>query len=115
MTEEHRWPVEEHDLSEILGNLLDNAGKWSSTFVDLSLREDNKQMLIVVADDGTGVAQDAVSALGKRGLRLDEQTPGHGLGLAIVCDIVDRYSGQTHFSHSPLGGFKIEITFYRKA
>ncbi|HDZ55700.1 MAG TPA: GHKL domain-containing protein [Pseudomonas xinjiangensis] len=115
MTEEHRWPVEEHDLSEILGNLLDNAGKWSSTFVDLSLREDNKQMLIVVADDGTGVAQDAVSALGKRGLRLDEQTPGHGLGLAIVCDIVDRYSGQTHFSHSPLGGLKIEITFYRKA
>lgn len=114
MTEEHRWPVEEHDLSEILGNLLDNAGKWSSTFVDLSLREDNKKMLIVVADDGTGVAQDAVSALGKRGLRLDEQTPGHGLGLAIVCDIVDRYSGQTHFSHSPLGGLKIEIAFHQK-
>ena len=114
MTEEHRWPVEEHDLSEILGNLLDNAGKWSSTFVDLSLREDNKQMLIVVADDGTGVAQDAVSALGKRGLRLDEQTPGHGLGLAIVCDIVERYSGQTHFSHSSLGGLKIAIVFHRK-
>jgi two-component system sensor histidine kinase PhoQ len=114
MTEEHRWPIEEHDLSEILGNLLDNAGKWSSTFVDLSLSEDNEQMLIVVADDGPGVAQDAISELGKRGLRLDEQTPGHGLGLAIVCDIIDRYSGQIHFSHSPLGGLKIEIIIHRK-
>tara|TARA_R110001592_G_scaffold357215_1_gene660023 strand:+ start:1630 stop:2970 length:1341 start_codon:yes stop_codon:yes gene_type:complete len=114
MTEEHRWPIEEHDLSEILGNLLDNAGKWSSTFVDLSLSEDNEQMQIVVADDGPGVAQDAISELGKRGLRLDEQTPGHGLGLAIVCDIVDRYSGQIHFSHSSLGGLKIEIVVHRK-
>lgn len=114
MTEEHRWPIEEHDLSEILGNLLDNAGKWSSTFVDLSLSEDNEQMQIVVADDGPGVAQDAISELGKRGLRLDEQTPGHGLGLAIVCDIVDRYSGQIHFSHSSLGGLKIEIIIHRK-
>ncbi|WP_022961451.1 MULTISPECIES: ATP-binding protein [Halopseudomonas] len=113
MTQEHRWPIEEHDLSEILGNLLDNAGKWSSTFVDLSLSEDDKKMLIVVADDGTGVTQDEVSELGKRGLRLDEQTPGHGLGLAIVCDIVDRYSGQIHFSHSSLGGLKIEIAFDR--
>jgi two-component system sensor histidine kinase PhoQ len=114
MTEEHRWPIEEHDLSEILGNLLDNAGKWSSTFADLSLSEDNEQMQIVVADDGPGVAQDAISELGKRGLRLDEQTPGHGLGLAIVCDIVDRYGGQVHFSHSSLGGLKIEIIIHRK-
>jgi signal transduction histidine kinase len=115
MTEEHRWPIEEHDLSEILGNLLDNAGKWSSTFVDLSLSEENEQMLIVVADDGAGVAQDAIGELGKRGLRLDEQTPGHGLGLAIVCDIVDRYSGQTNFSHSPLGGLKIEVSLHRRS
>ena len=71
-------------------------------------------MLIVVADDGAGVAPEAVSGLGKRGLRLDEQTPGHGLGLAIVCDIVGRYRGQTHFSHSPLGGLKIEIVLHRK-
>ena len=114
MTQEQRWPIEEHDLSEILGNLLDNAGKWSSSFVDLSLSQNSDQMLIVVADDGAGVAPEAVSGLGKRGLRLDEQTPGHGLGLAIVCDIVGRYRGQTHFSHSPLGGLKIEIALHRK-
>jgi signal transduction histidine kinase len=111
MAEERRWPIEEHDLSEILGNLLDNAGKWSSRCVELSLKEDNRQMQIAVADDGSGVAEDSIGKLGKRGLRLDEQTPGHGLGLAIVCDIVDRYSGQTNFSQSPYGGLKVDIAF----
>lgn len=111
MAEERRWPIEEHDLSEILGNLLDNAGKWSSRCVELSLTEDNRQMQIAVADDGSGVAEDSIGELGKRGLRLDEQTPGHGLGLAIVCDIVDRYNGRTEFSQSPFGGLKVAVSF----
>ena len=113
MAEERRWPIEEHDLSEILGNLLDNAGKWSARCVELSLTENDEQIVIVVADDGSGVAEDSVGELGKRGLRLDEQTPGHGLGLAIVCDIVDRYSGQTNFSQSPFGGLRVEVSFHR--
>jgi len=113
LVEERRWPIEEQDLSEIIGNLLDNAGKWSSTCVELSLSEANEHMIIVVGDDGPGVEQDTVGELGKRGLRLDEQTPGHGLGLAIVCDIVDRYSGQTNFSHSHLGGLKVDVSFLR--
>ncbi|CAM3852214.1 sensor histidine kinase [Vreelandella rituensis] len=109
LTDEHRWPIEEHDLNEILGNLLDNAGKWSSRCVELSLKEDRKQMQIVVSDDGPGVAEDAIGKLGKRGLRLDEQTPGHGLGLAIVYDIVQRYEGQADFSRSISNGLKVQI------
>jgi len=35
LPEDSRWPIEEHDLNEVLGNLLDNAGKWSSRCVDL--------------------------------------------------------------------------------
>lgn len=34
LPEDTRWPIEEHDLNEVLGNLLDNAGKWSSRCVE---------------------------------------------------------------------------------
>jgi signal transduction histidine kinase len=109
LTEERRWPIEEHDLNELLGNLLDNAGKWSSGGVELSLNEDDGQLMIVVSDDGPGVADNALDQLGKRGLRLDEQTPGHGLGLAIVRDIVQRYEGRLRFSRRPANGLKVDI------
>ncbi|MDX1695065.1 MAG: histidine kinase, partial [Ketobacteraceae bacterium] len=82
LPEETRWPVEEHDLNEIMGNLLDNAGKWSARYVELSLEQSDDLTKIVVADDGPGVEANDMANLGQRGLRLDEQTPGHGLGLA---------------------------------
>ncbi|GGY71121.1 two-component sensor [Marinobacter zhanjiangensis] len=109
LTQEHRWPIEEHDLNEILGNLLDNAGKWSSRCVELSLNDNSGQIRIVVSDDGSGVADEARDQLGKRGFRLDEQKPGHGLGLAIVLDIVHRYEGQLNFSISQMNGLKVAI------
>ncbi|MBW7469805.1 sensor histidine kinase [Marinobacter sp. M216] len=109
LTEEARWPIEEHDLNEILGNLLDNAGKWSTQCVELTLEQDHNLARIVVTDDGPGVPEEALSNLGQRGLRLDEQTPGHGLGLSIVQDIVDRYGGQKSYSAAPNNGLRVVI------
>ncbi|MBQ0831916.1 ATP-binding protein [Marinobacter sp.] len=112
LTEESRWPIEEHDLNEILGNLLDNAGKWSAQCVELSLEQHNDLAHIIVTDDGSGVAENERVYLGQRGRRLDEQTPGHGLGLAIVRDIVARYEGNAAFSAGSKGGLKalVEIS-----
>ncbi|MCK7544980.1 ATP-binding protein [Marinobacter bryozoorum] len=112
LPEHHRWPVEEHDLNEILGNLLDNAGKWSSRWVELTLGEDQGQLKIIISDDGAGVSETARSQLGKRGLRLDEQTPGHGLGLAIVHAIVERYQGQVHYTSSKAGGLSAVVEIH---
>ncbi|WP_018403702.1 ATP-binding protein [Marinobacter gelidimuriae] len=109
LTEEFRWPIEEHDLNEILGNLLDNAGKWSKGCVELSLEQRSGLAQIVVTDDGSGVSESDQVHLGQRGRRLDEQTPGHGLGLAIVREIVARYGGETCFSNGSKGGLKVLI------
>lgn len=111
LPEASRWPIEEHDLNEILGNLLDNAGKWSTRCVELSLEQSDEAPLIVVTDDGPGVDEKEMANLGQRGLRLDEQTPGHGLGLAIVRDIVARYGGDIHFSTGADGGLRITVEF----
>ncbi len=108
-----RWPIEEHDLNEVLGNLLDNAGKWSSRCVELLMEQSSDLKRIVVTDDGPGVDEDNLNSLGQRGLRLDEQTPGHGLGLAIVRDIVIRYEGKISFTAEPQRGLCVTVEFYR--
>ena len=113
LPETHRWPIEEHDLNELLGNLLDNAGKWSSRFVELTLTEHNGHPAIVVTDDGPGVDRESLPTLGTRGVRLDQQTPGHGLGLAIVKEIVERYGGSLTFSIGSQGGLKVTATMPR--
>lgn len=102
-----RWPVEEHDLNEIMGNLLDNAGKWAKKSAELSLSESSDQLIIIVEDDGPGVSTDSLPTLGTRGVRLDEQTPGHGLGLAIAREITERYGGNLSFSIRARGGLTV--------
>lgn len=107
--DDDRWQIEEQDLNELIGNLLDNGGKWAQTGVELTLARHHGSLLITVADDGPGVSVGALDSLGTRGLRLDEQTPGHGLGLAIVNDIVARYAGEVTFSLAPGGGLMAAI------
>ncbi|MCG7198572.1 sensor histidine kinase [Marinobacter pelagius] len=109
LMEERRWPLEEHDLNEVIGNLLDNAGKWSANTVELSLIEERGRMKILVDDDGPGVQTESLSSLGIRGLRLDQQTPGHGLGLAIVREITERYGGTLSFETGARGGLRVIV------
>jgi len=101
------------DFLELAGNLLDNACKWCEKRVQISLEpavNPSGGMLMSVDDDGPGVPENAVDALLNRGTRLDESTPGHGIGLAIVKDIASSYGGSVTISRSTLGGAKIVIS-----
>lgn len=82
------------DLQELLGNLLENAFKWCSSRVLLSVYTDKSNNTVIqVDDDGPGIPEDRVEDIMNRGSRADELTPGHGLGLSIVKDIATAYSG----------------------
>jgi signal transduction histidine kinase len=107
------WPIDERDFNEILGNVLDNAGKWCTSEVYLHLKIDNDILTILIEDDGPGVAPHQLSDLTKRQKRLDEKTPGHGLGLSIVEEIVNDYAGAMYFSASPAGGLRVLIELPR--
>ena len=65
--------------------------------------------VLVVEDDGPGVPAQEREQLGTRGWRLDQQMPGHGLGLAIVRDLAARYQGTIQFEASELGGLSARL------
>jgi len=109
--EDCRFDGEKEDFDEVLGNLIDNAGKWASTQVTIKaerLIEASHRpfMEIRVSDDGPGVPEEDINTLFERGKRLDERVPGTGLGLAIVRDIVEMYGGQARLEQAPLGGLR---------
>lgn len=106
------------DLTEALGNVIDNACKWCRSRVrvsaallepDLSLPSSRTMLQLVVEDDGPGMPE-ALRADGPaRGRRADESTPGHGLGLAMVADTAELYGGSLRLDASPLGGARVEL------
>jgi len=103
---------DESDLTEILGNLLDNACKAASSQVLLSVTSSDTQLNIAIEDDGKGISPEQQSQIFERGIRADSYSQGHGIGLAIVRDLIDSYNGKLSVSTSEsLGGAKFEINF----
>ncbi|MBI4048644.1 MAG: GHKL domain-containing protein, partial [Devosia nanyangense] len=104
---------DEGDLEEMAGNLLDNACKWATKNVRVSLVADRREaspMLVVrVEDDGNGLTDEEASKVLRRGVRLDEKTPGSGLGLDIVKELIDVYGGSLQLGRSELGGLRAEL------
>ncbi|CAN0398464.1 unnamed protein product, partial [Phaeothamnion confervicola] len=97
------------DIQELLGNLLDNACKWAAQRVEVAISGDDS-VLIRVSDDGAGLSEAEIADITRRGVRLDEASSGHGLGLAIVSDIVAAYDGTLVFMRDPrLGGLCVEV------
>lgn len=101
--------MERQDLTELLGNILDNAYKWARQSVRISASQTDG-LCIRVEDDGPGCSLEDLNALTERGKRADENINGHGLGLSIVADILEEYGGTLGFSRATdLGGLCVEI------
>lgn len=104
---------DESDLEEMAGNLLDNACKWSKGKIGISMFAERSaqgaMLLIKVEDDGPGLTEEEAEKVLRRGVRLDEKTPGSGLGLDIVKELVDVYGGSLQLKRSVLGGLLAEL------
>jgi signal transduction histidine kinase len=101
------------DLEEMAGNLLDNACKWSQGKIAVTMAAERGSaagMLVIrVEDDGPGISDEDAGKVLRRGVRLDEKTPGSGLGLDIVKELVDVYGGSLQLKRSVLGGVLAEL------
>ena len=105
--------LEQGDWFEICGNLLDNAYKWCQHRVDIELaqleQDGLQQLYIRIEDDGPGIPPEAVEQILQRGMRVDESIDGHGIGLAVVNELVHFYRGKLHPGQGSLGGAQWEI------
>ncbi|MFN7934775.1 MAG: HAMP domain-containing sensor histidine kinase [Bryobacteraceae bacterium] len=102
--------VRREDLDEMLGNLLDNACKWSGGQVVLSAVKHGAMVEIAVEDDGPGLAPELRMKVLERGVRADQSAPGSGLGLAIVRDLAELYGGGVALEGAELGGLRARLT-----
>ncbi len=106
---------DQQDLEEMVGNLLDNACKWTTSKVAVSAHPDGQfksgrtQARISVEDDGPGIPHESRERALKRGQRLDEKTPGTGLGLNIVSETASLYEGHLELATASIGGLKANL------
>jgi signal transduction histidine kinase len=101
---------ERQDLDEMLGNLIENAFKWTRGRVRVTLARAGGNAVIDVEDDGPGIPLDQRATVFGRGHRADEAKPGAGLGLAIASDIAGMCGGSITLEDSDLGGLKARLT-----
>ena len=94
------------DLEDMIGNLLDNAVKWTKDQVMVTLAEVDGNMSLTIEDNGPGLAPEQFAEAVKRGARLDEATPGTGFGLSIVNDLAEAYKGRFTLDRAAIGGLK---------
>nr|MCH9696839.1 GHKL domain-containing protein [Gammaproteobacteria bacterium] len=106
---------EEGDLYEIIGNLMDNAFKWCQSNIEVNVRfprelhKKQSGMYFCINDDGPGIPDDKLEEVLQRGVRADQTTAGHGIGLSIVKELISFSNGRLDFSQSALGGLKVEV------
>ena len=111
IAEDLQFKIDEGDFMELLGNLLDNASKWCQSQVSLSISNSQQQLSIQISDNGPGIQSEIMNEISQRGFRADQITPGHGIGLSIVKDIVNSYKGTIKFSSTQNTGLKVDIQF----
>lgn len=101
------WRMEQGDLFEMMGNVMDNAAKWARSRVLVRAAREGGALVIRVDDDGPGFS-DTESVL-RIHVRGDERVPGHGVGLAVVNDLVASHRGELKLTRGDLGGARVEI------
>ncbi len=97
------------DQLELFGNVLENAGKWARSRINVSINKTRETLQILVDDDGPGIPPENRQTVFKQGVRLDHQRKGSGLGLTIVADIISRYHAHIDLETSQLGGLRVRI------
>lgn len=102
------WRIDEGDAFEMLGNVLDNAAKWARQQVAARVWREGDMLRIRVEDDGPGFSD--TQAVLQIHVRMDEKVPGHGVGLAVVNDLVASHEGRLGLSRASLGGAQVDIS-----
>jgi len=100
---------DERDVMELVGNLVDNAFKACQSKVEINIARSHDQLELTVNDDGKGIDTEMLDEITQRGVRADQYDSGHGIGLAMVADIVASMKGRLILEKSELGGASFKV------
>lgn len=100
---------DERDLMEMLGNLLENAFKYTTRRIAIR-GERAENTVVTIEDDGPGIAAQLRREVLNRGTRADRLQPGQGIGLAMVQELLEAYEGELEIAESRWGGALIKLT-----
>lgn len=101
--------VQENDLMEVLGNIIENACKYGSQKIRVNATVDQQFVYVYIEDDGDGIPESLHQSILRRGARADTSKHGQGIGLAVAVDILSSYNGALKITASELGGAKFEV------
>jgi signal transduction histidine kinase len=110
---------DEMRLSRVVGNLLDNALKYSERdqSVVVTVYEDDNWAVLAVRDEGVGIAPDDLPRVFERfyrGRNAAEQAAGTGLGLAVARQIVEQHRGSVWIESRPGAGTVVTLRLPRE-
>lgn len=103
--------VDEGDVMEVLGNILDNACKFCKQRVRVNVTLRQTRAHFTISDDGKGIQTSEVEHILQRGGRVDQAVPGQGIGLSVAMDIVQAYNSEITVTNSDLGGAALTFDF----
>lgn len=107
-------PLTEHELAAIIGNLIDNAceatlkNEESDRHIHLLLSDATQDLMIIVTDHGIGLEGKSFAACLKQGAT-SKTTAGHGIGLYLVNQYVQRVNGNIFCEDADPCGLMISI------
>lgn len=105
---------DEGDLTELCGNLFENAYKYGESYVDVNVVANGRELTIIVKNDGEVIKKSDFERLLKRGERADTQQPGQGIGLSVIDDICQAYDGDisllTSLEHNQVVEIKVVLS-----
>ena len=104
-------------LEKLVNNLISNAIKYTPEkgYISIVLRpSETGQYQIIVKDSGVGIAKQLQKSVFERFFRCDDSelcSPGSGIGLSLVRDVVELHQGQITLNSEPGQGCEFLVTF----
>lgn len=103
--------VDPDDLRELLGNIVENAVKWTQTQVEITGTSNSSEVTLVIEDDGKGLDPKLIETIMVRGIRHDQKTQGTGIGLSLVREICDIYTIDLTIENRQTSGLRVTLVF----
>ena len=104
-------PFDEYDLTELLGNLLDNAIRHTHDQISISAAQIDQTCILSISDNGEGVDANEVTTILDRGTHRSGSPESTGIGLSIVRDMCQAHNCELTLNNQSDGGLRVCVSW----